>query len=138
MTGKKLSRYALSHRPDTIGVGRSIVNAIRIRKHIDSDTPYLPELRALIGKTVEIIILDETSNSVFEQLETEETFFGLAPPLPTPEEYRANLEQFRAMRNDPAHAKLWPYIDLVLSGQLEIDGDAVIRARGLTARDPDR
>ena len=114
------------------------MNAIRIRKHIDSDTPHLPELRALIGKTVEIIILDETSNSVFEQLETEETFFGLAPPLPTPEEYRANLEQFRAMRNDPAHAKLWPYIDLVLSGQLEIDGDAVIRARGLTARDPDR
>jgi hypothetical protein len=111
-----------------------MMNAIRIRKRIDSDTPHLPELRALIGKTVEIIILDETASPEFKQLETEETFFGLAPP-PTPEEQVANLEKFRAMRNDPAYTKLWPYLDLLLAGELAIDVDAVIQARGLTGDD---
>ena len=113
------------------------MNAIRIRKLIDSDTPHLPELQGLIGKTVEIIILDETSVPEFKQLEMAETFFGLAPPPPTPEEAAANLENFRAMYNDPAYAKQWPYIDLVLAGELDIDVDAVIKARGLTANDPD-
>ena len=112
------------------------MNAIRIRKLIDSDTPHLPELQALIGKTVEIIILYESPTPQFDQLETEETFFALAPPPPTPEEAVANLEKFRAMRNDPAFAKQWPFIDLLLAGELDIDVDAVIQARGLTARDP--
>jgi len=114
------------------------MNAIRIRKLIDSDTPHLPELQALIGKTVEIIILDETPNPEFIQLETEETFFALAPPPPTPEEQAANLEKFRAMRNDPAYAKQWPFLDLLLAGQLDIDVDAVIQNRGLTAHDSSR
>jgi hypothetical protein len=32
------------------------MNAIRIRKTIDSDTLHLPELGALIGQTVDIVI----------------------------------------------------------------------------------
>ena len=36
------------------------MNAIRLRRRIDSDTLHLPELNELLGKTVEIIILDET------------------------------------------------------------------------------
>jgi hypothetical protein len=72
------------------------MNAIRIRKRIDSDTQHLPELRPLIGKTVEIIILDETADPEFKQLETEETFFGLAPPPPTPEEQAADFQKLRA------------------------------------------
>jgi hypothetical protein len=32
---------------------------VRIRRKLDSDTLYLPELRPLIGKTVEIIVLEE-------------------------------------------------------------------------------
>ncbi len=35
------------------------MNAIRIRKKLDSDTLHLPELQALVGKTVEIIVLEE-------------------------------------------------------------------------------
>ena len=35
------------------------MNAIRIRKKLDSDTLHLPELRPLLGKTVEIIVLEE-------------------------------------------------------------------------------
>jgi hypothetical protein len=37
------------------------MNAIRIRKTLDSDTPHLPELKPLIGRTVEIIVLDESA-----------------------------------------------------------------------------
>ncbi len=36
------------------------MNAIRIRKKLDSDTLHLPELQALVGKNVEIIVLEES------------------------------------------------------------------------------
>jgi hypothetical protein len=35
------------------------MNAIRIHKVIDSETLHLPELKPLIGKAVEIIVLEE-------------------------------------------------------------------------------
>ena len=35
------------------------MNALRIRKTLDSPIPELPELSLLIGKTVEIIVLEE-------------------------------------------------------------------------------
>ena len=37
------------------------MNAIRIRAHVDSETLHLPELKALIGKDVEIIVIEETT-----------------------------------------------------------------------------
>jgi hypothetical protein len=40
------------------------MNAVRIRRTLDSETLYLPELIPLIGKNVEIIVLDETSPPV--------------------------------------------------------------------------
>ena len=36
------------------------MNAIRLRRGVDSDTLHLPELNEMLGKTVEIIILDDT------------------------------------------------------------------------------
>ena len=35
------------------------MNAIRIRKKLDSETLTLPELRSFVGQTVEIIVLGE-------------------------------------------------------------------------------
>ena len=35
------------------------MNAVRIRKQIASETLHLPELKKLIGKVVEIIVLEE-------------------------------------------------------------------------------
>lgn len=35
------------------------MNAVRIRRRIDSDTLHVPELRPMIGKEVEIIVLEE-------------------------------------------------------------------------------
>jgi len=40
------------------------MNAIRIRKRIDSETLHLPELRVLIGKTVEIVVLEEEQSAI--------------------------------------------------------------------------
>ena len=37
------------------------MNAIRIRKRIDSETLHLPELKEMIGKEVEIIVLEEAA-----------------------------------------------------------------------------
>lgn len=36
------------------------MNAIRIRRTLDSETLHLPELKPLIGRTVEMIVLDES------------------------------------------------------------------------------
>lgn len=38
------------------------MNAIRIRRQLDSETLELPELRPLIGKSVEIIVLDDSES----------------------------------------------------------------------------
>ncbi|HYE16962.1 MAG TPA: hypothetical protein VEA69_00835 [Tepidisphaeraceae bacterium] len=35
------------------------MNAIRIRRRLDSDTLHLPELQSMIGREVEIIVLDD-------------------------------------------------------------------------------
>lgn len=35
------------------------MNAIRIRKHLDSDTLHLPELRGMIGHDVEITVVEQ-------------------------------------------------------------------------------
>jgi hypothetical protein len=39
------------------------MNAIRIRKKLDSETLHLPELKPLLGRTVEIIVLEEEATS---------------------------------------------------------------------------
>ena len=36
------------------------MNAIRLKRHLDSATLHLPEIQPLIGKDVEIIILDDS------------------------------------------------------------------------------
>lgn len=37
------------------------MNAVRIRKGLESDTLHLPELRPMLGKDVEIIILEDSA-----------------------------------------------------------------------------
>ncbi len=40
------------------------MNAVRIRRKLDSETLHLPELRPLLGKTVEIIVFDESTPAI--------------------------------------------------------------------------
>src|SRR5437016_5857212 len=103
------------------------MNAIRIRKRIDAEIPQLPELTPFIGKTVELIVLDEPSPTQFQQLETEATFFGLAPPAPTPEEQAAKLATLREMaRDDP---KVAAFLRAVEEDAQDVE--RVIRSRGM-------
>jgi hypothetical protein len=45
--------------PEIKRPAREVHAMVRIRRKLDSETLYLPELRPLIGKTVEIIIQEE-------------------------------------------------------------------------------
>ena len=100
------------------------MNAIRIRRTIDSETLTVPELRGLIGREVEIIVLEEAPR--FVTLETEATFLALAPPPPPPAEREANLAALREMaKTDPTMAA---WLDLIDSDGIDVD--AVIRNRG--------
>jgi hypothetical protein len=114
------------------------MNAIRIRTRIESETLTLPELKPLIGRAVEIIVLDDLSARA--ALETHETMFGLLPPEKprTREERAAELAEWRAMRIDPQYEKSWPFIDMVLSGNTpQLDVDAIIASRNADVYDPD-
>ena len=100
------------------------MNAIRIRRTIDSETLTIPELRGLIGREVEIIVLEESPR--FVMLETEATFLALAPKT-TPEEREANLTALREMaKTDPT---MVAFLEAVESQDYDVE--AVIRARGL-------
>ncbi|MHB1036982.1 MAG: hypothetical protein ACYC35_13915 [Pirellulales bacterium] len=63
------------------------MNPIRVRKRIDSDTLQLPELKDLIGKTVEITVVEEASPANEGRYDA---FFALAgEAVVDPEAYRA-------------------------------------------------
>ncbi len=103
------------------------MNAIRIRKRIDAETvQHLPELEPMLGKDVEMIVLEETSEFVEEPLETMETFLGdgLNHLPPTPED----LEDLReAARKDSALAAL---LETYEGGGLNAEAIVALRARG--------
>jgi hypothetical protein len=68
------------------------MNAIRIRRQLDSDTLHLPELKPLLGKMVEIIVREEAPVPA-EQASCYDAFFALAgTDVVDPEAY----EQLRA------------------------------------------
>jgi hypothetical protein len=75
------------------------MSTIRITKKLDSDTLVLPELRPLIGKTVEIRVSEEPSTDLDDlidweyhaELEAEEAADPTPPP--TLEEVRAILSK---------------------------------------------
>ena len=104
------------------------MNAIHVRKHIDSDlVNVIPELREMMGQDVEITIRPQSADE--EPLETLETFLGdaLHRPPPTPEE----MDEIRAAaEHDPAlAAALW------LSENGGLDVDAILEMRN-AERDP--
>ena len=72
------------------------MNAVRIRKRINSDTLTLPELRPFIGKTVDIVIEEPATGT------TSEEFWGYAA-----NEHLANeelvSERYRGIRPAPGY-----------------------------------
>jgi len=85
------------------------MNTIRIRKTIDSDTLHLPELRPLIGRTVEIVI-EEKADTPRDQ------FYAEASRFPETEaEFEAQKETFRRWRADPRFEAHWPLLDRLIA-----------------------
>lgn len=78
---------------------------VKLRRTLDSETLYLPELKPLIGRTVEI--------TVEEQLpEVREEFYAEAARLPETEEaYTAQRAIFQNWRNDPRFEPYWFLLD---------------------------
>jgi hypothetical protein len=63
------------------------MNAIRIRVRLDSDTPHLPELKSLIGKTVEFLVREEAP--IISEKNAYDEFMELAgQDLVDPEAYK--------------------------------------------------
>jgi len=102
------------------------VSTIRIRTRIESETLHLPELRPLIGRTVEITVRDDQPAG--PPLETHETMFGLLPPEKpqTPQEQAAELARLRRMAKD--NPNLAAFLDAYEAG-VRLDADAVIASR---------
>jgi hypothetical protein len=73
------------------------MSTIRIKKRLESDTLVLPELRPLLGKTVEIRVREEPESPIdalidWEYLAELEAEFAADPtPIPSLEEVRAAL-----------------------------------------------
>jgi len=43
------------------------MDALRIRRHVDSDTLHIPDLKQMIGKDVEIIVLVESPDNTIHK-----------------------------------------------------------------------
>jgi hypothetical protein len=53
------------------------MNAIRVKRKIDSDTLHIPELRSMIGRDVEIIVLeDQPTSSAIGQVDPQAFWKG--------------------------------------------------------------
>jgi hypothetical protein len=77
------------------------MSAIRVRKKIDSETVHLPELRPLIGKTVEIIVREDPSAPASTEGDWEAWFASAGEALLDPELYKQYREFDRQHHDSP-------------------------------------
>ncbi len=97
------------------------MNAVRIRRTLESETLHLPEIKPLIGKTVEIVIREEIALAA----EDPGCFGDLSPVKPLDEPTRKALrallteEQFNAL------------IDVVDHGGPDVDAIRKLRAASM-------
>jgi hypothetical protein len=61
----------IARNQEIIKLGEEDVSMIRILCHLDSDTLHWPELRPLIGKTVEILIREDATPGIGDWLVVE-------------------------------------------------------------------
>jgi hypothetical protein len=76
------------------------MNAIRVRKKIDSETVHLPELRPFVGKTVEIIVREDLAAPASTE-EDWEAWFASAAKAPVDPELYKQYREFDRRHNKP-------------------------------------
>ena len=92
---------------------------IRIRRKLDSETLYLPELRPLIGKDVEITVEERHRDDT-------ECFSRLAAPKPP------NDTEADALRELLTEAQYEALIDVTRRGGPDVDAIARMRSKSMT------
>ncbi len=81
---------------------------IRIRTKVESETLHLPQLKPLIGKVVEVFVVEIAAAS------REEVFAEAVHVPDTAEERAAQQAKFRAWCADPRFEHLWPMIERLI------------------------
>lgn len=76
------------------------MNAIRIHKVIDSETLHLPELKPLIGKAVEITVVEEQPVRRWTEQDWQEFFAKNGTDFVDPEAYKQQREFDRQHAED--------------------------------------
>jgi hypothetical protein len=86
---------------------------VRIRRKLDSETLHLPELKPLIGRTVEITIVEQPAD-------VRDEFYAEAACLPESEEaFEKQKTLLRTWRNDPRFETYWPLLNQMLERSFE-------------------
>jgi hypothetical protein len=86
---------------------------IHIKRKLDSETLHLPELKPLIGRTVEITVEEQPP-------EVSDQFYAELARLPDTEgAFEAQKAIFRQWRNDPRFEAYWFVLDQALTRSLE-------------------
>jgi hypothetical protein len=96
---------------------------IRIRTKVESETLHLPQLKALIGKRVEIFVIELAPAS-------REEVFAEAVHVPDTAEGRAAQQaKFREWRADPRFEHFWPMIERLV----EVEAAPAVNGAGAAA-----
>ncbi len=83
---------------------------IHIRTKVESETLHLPQLKPLIGRTVEITVAESPAPAV------RETFYAAVSRIPETEaEWESRRKTLRTWRADPRFEPYWPVIDDMLT-----------------------
>ncbi len=86
------------------------MTTIRIRKKLDSETLHLPELRPLIGRTVEIVVAEQPEPSIRDE------FYATVARIPeTESEWNTRCKTYQTWRDDSRFESFLPLIELLLS-----------------------
>jgi hypothetical protein len=104
------------------------MNAIRVHARIESDTLHLPELRQMIGKTVQITILEE-AEPADSPMETSQTFFGNKPKHSLSAEER-EADHRRLEEIAKRHPGMAAVLRIAEAGGPDVDAIVSQRARG--------
>src|SRR3990172_5868728 len=93
-------------QPLQCDVEETPMTPIRIRRKIDSETLHLPELKPLVGRTVEITISENLEPAAARE------FSVAAGHVPSSEaQWAAQQATFRSWRADSRFEPFWPIID---------------------------
>lgn len=86
---------------------------VKLRRKLDSETLYLPELKPLIGRTVEITIEEQLP-------EVRDEFYAEASRVPsTQETFETQKAHFQVWRRDPRFEPYWSVLDQLLARSFE-------------------